>query len=194
MIKFYNLWELYEHDLFDNIKLPEKIDKETLVNTIFMKCATYSPLYHEHDLFVNMINSWFLTWYDTFDKIVNVLEEEYNPLYNYDRFEDIDRKNTEQGKVDMDHVGNNTFVNQTSAFDTENWQNANKEDNTRNMSDLESRDLTYLDREYNHLYGNIGVTTSQQMLESEIKLRDNFNIYMFIANKFYDEFMLKIEI
>lgn len=42
------------------------------------------------------------------------------------------------------------------------------------------------------LHGNIGVTTSQQMLESEIELRNKYNIYDIIINDFIDEFCLRV--
>lgn len=196
MIKWYNLWELYNHDLFDNIQLPAGIDKETLINTIYQKCAMYSPLYHEHDLLVNMIDSWFIAWYDTFKRMVNALNEEYNPLHNYDRYEKIDRTFTHTGHRTEDETNINSDIStvQTSAFDSSDWQNSDKsvDDLTNNRDFTEERNLTDTDKQDNHLYGNIGVTTSQQMLESEIKLRNDYNIYQFIALKFYDDFMLKV--
>ena len=45
----------------------------------------------------------------------------------------------------------------------------------------------------NHLYGNIGVTTSQQMLESEFVMREKWNLYEMIARKWFGEFMLRME-
>ena len=42
-----------------------------------------------------------------------------------------------------------------------------------------------------HLYGNIGVTTSQQMLQAELDVQ-KFNIYTEIANLFIDEFCIQV--
>lgn len=42
-----------------------------------------------------------------------------------------------------------------------------------------------------HIHGNIGVTTSQQMIESEIELR-KFNIYDYIADLFAAEFLVRV--
>ena len=42
-----------------------------------------------------------------------------------------------------------------------------------------------------HLYGNIGVTTSQQMLRDELEI-DRWNIYENIADIFVDEFCIQI--
>lgn len=42
------------------------------------------------------------------------------------------------------------------------------------------------------VYGNIGVTTSQQMLESEMQLRQKYNLYKIMANTFADDLCLGI--
>ena len=42
-----------------------------------------------------------------------------------------------------------------------------------------------------HLYGNIGVTTSQQMLQAELDVQ-RFNIYSNIADLFIDEFCIQV--
>lgn len=42
-----------------------------------------------------------------------------------------------------------------------------------------------------HLHGNIGVTTSQQMIESELQLR-RFDIYAEIAQRFEHEFIVQV--
>ena len=41
-----------------------------------------------------------------------------------------------------------------------------------------------------HLYGNIGVTTSQQMLEAELALRRDSNFYHIVAEMLYKEICL----
>lgn len=43
-----------------------------------------------------------------------------------------------------------------------------------------------------HLYGNIGVTTSQQMIEAEIELRQNKNLYAIAAGLFADDLLLML--
>ena len=43
-----------------------------------------------------------------------------------------------------------------------------------------------------HLYGNIGVTTSQQMIQAEIDLRKNQNIYAIAAELFADDLLLML--
>ena len=57
---------------------------------------------------------------------------------------------------------------------------------TGSNDQTETRDLK------GHVHGNIGVTTSQQMIESEIALWDKFNIYDFITQAFRKRFCLLI--
>ena len=42
------------------------------------------------------------------------------------------------------------------------------------------------------VHGNIGVTTSQQMIESELSLRAKYDIYKIIAREFEREFLVQI--
>lgn len=46
-------------------------------------------------------------------------------------------------------------------------------------------------KQKSHMYGNIGVTTSQQMLEAEIKVQ-RFDIYKAMANLFFDELCVRV--
>ena len=57
----------------------------------------------------------------------------------------------------------------------------NREGNTANQSEHEGR-----------VHGNIGVTTSQQMLEAEIELRTKYNITDIIVNDFIKQFCLRV--
>lgn len=43
-----------------------------------------------------------------------------------------------------------------------------------------------------HLHGNIGVTTNQQMINEELALMKSFNIYQFISNMFMNDFCIMV--
>lgn len=61
------------------------------------------------------------------------------------------------------------------------------EDISAAHSEVTDDDFTRTSR----IHGNIGVTTSQQMLESELEIR-KFNIYDYIADLFAAEFLLRV--
>lgn len=50
----------------------------------------------------------------------------------------------------------------------------------------------FKDRTTGRIHGNIGVTTSQQMLISELNLRSDYNIYDIIAEMFVKEFCIMV--
>lgn len=198
VIKWYEGQEL---DIFDGIVLPDGLDRDLVVNTILDLSATYIPLYTDYDLF-NMKNKvFFQRNLDNFTLMYQALKKEYNPIHNYDRYEDKDESNIYDEKtertVNNSDTENNTSENQVSAFDSSSYQPKEKDiyngSVTRKSSDNYKGNNSNKYTTKNHLYGNIGVTTSQQMLESEIDLRTKYNIYEIIAKMWYNEFMLRVE-
>lgn len=89
-------------------------------------------------------------------------------------------------------------VNQVSAFDNPGFSNDSKTttnnnrnengNNTTRGNEKENIKLTIEDIEK----GNIGVTTTADMLNQEIELQSRFNIYELIARMFFDEFCLHV--
>lgn len=199
-----NVIEFYESqnlDIFDGIILPDGLDKDIVVNTILDISATYIPLYTDYNLF-NMKNKvFFQRNLNNFTLMYQALKEEYNPIHNYDRYEDRDEErniNEENGRNIDDTVTRDLFTeNQVSAFDTNEYQKQSRildqGNETTKTSDNYNSNSNDMYRTRNHLYGNIGVTTSQQMLESEIDLRKKYNIYEIIARMWYNEFMIRVE-
>ena len=94
MFTFVNLWELSEHKLFDDIRLPAGIDKEILVNTIFDECAEFEPLTIDVDLMKAKINNFFARNYDNFNRLYQYTQIEYNPIENYSRYSNTTSNNT----------------------------------------------------------------------------------------------------
>lgn len=199
-----NVIEFYESqnlDIFDGIILPDGLDKDIVVNTILDMSATNIPLYTDYNLF-NMKNRVFFERnLENFTLMYQALKEEYNPIHNYDRYEDRDEErniNEENGRNIDDTVTRDLFTeNQVSAFDTNEYQKQSRildqGNETTKTSDNYNSNSNDMYRTRNHLYGNIGVTTSQQMLESEIDLRKKYNIYEIIARMWYNEFMIRVE-
>ena len=173
----------------------ESYSKETLLATIVMKGATFEPLYTNPDYFYYMCGMFWEKWKRTIKKWFEAFELEYNPLENYDRNEswhedivDIGSSGTTGAKSD-----NNTVTNDVSAMDSSSYSPHDKstvngsesyESDTDNSND---RDLDHRGR----IHGNIGVTTSQQMLESEIKVQA-INVYDLASDLFLKELTLTV--
>lgn len=212
------LMGLYNYDptLFDSLTFPEGIDKTTAVNAILLRCAEFETLYPNLDFLKFAIGAWGAKHQRTFLKWITALNIEYNPLENYDRieeYEDNEERNT-QGSHDVTVTSSRTTGNtntttnltresQVSAYDQSGYSPKDKDVTNGTVTDAgtesgsdrnagsedgsETRQLTHEAR----LHGNIGVTTSQQMLQSELDIA-RWNIFEQIADLFADEFCIQV--
>ena len=210
-VGFYQYMNAYNNDLFGLLNLPPGIDKDTLVNNIMLRGGEFEVVYSNPDFYKSAIGLWSNKHYRTFEKWINALNIDYNPLENYDRMEEWSdsgsrtntgtvsdsgiRKNTgtqsteSSGKDNFKGSGNTTSSDEISAYNSNSFQNDKKNttnssnssetnttaNNTRtdNLSESNSNtrtdnlsEKTNSDRK-GRAHGNIGVTTSQQMLEYE---------------------------
>lgn len=122
--------------------------------------------------------------------------------------------NSGQDKSHADMTSRPNLVNTTSvsAFDQEtgftpreqienNGQSTTEDESTFTHGKVESTKYGktqstnhghQIDDEYSaHMHGNIGVTTNQQMIEQELALRENNNVYDIIVRMFEREFLMR---
>ena len=176
--------------------LPAGIDREVLEKKIIYDNWDLMPNITDYPLFKLMVDNFFATKLLSYTNILEALTKKYDPLHNYDRYED----KKENRKLSTTH--NDTFNEDmedesntdVSAYDSSTYQPRDKITDKSKKKSVDSRQGVD-DEDYtteNHLYGNIGVTTSQQMLQAEIDLRIKNDIYKIISIDFRDEFMLKL--
>ena len=217
--------------LFDELELPEGIDKETLIDNIYLRAGEYEALYSDPEFIRRAVPVWGRKWYRTFDKWITALNVKYDPLYNYDRHEEWsdEGSGSKNGESSMesetdrilnsettsenntDYSGTDETTNTRSAFDSDNYQPHDKSvtgsENTTAFTGSETAETTGKDtttgsgtmsehttdtsQHTGHIYGNIGVTTSQQMLADELKI-DKWNIYEHITDLFIEEFTIPV--
>lgn len=123
----FDMWfNLQDDDLFKNLTLPEGIEKDVLTGNILMRGGEFEVLYSDPNFLQNLIGIWSRKWYRTFEKWITALNIEYNPLENYDRFEDWD-----------DTRNNSGTENRTDTLARTTGDNL-----TRNTSDSLSRSTT----------------------------------------------------
>lgn len=254
LIGLYN----YDPTLFDQMVMPAGVDSDLVKNTILQKTGEFELIYTNLDYMKNMIGFWSNKHLRTFTKWNEALNIEYDPLYNYDRMEEITigRKGSDSrsensdlsasgsettGTTGSDSKGGTTKsetkgstspaqttttkTNTVAAYDSSTYQpkeqttesivlntagsdstdsegsynevnqrrldesktNSNSEYINKNAIGQHTEDETHTA----HLYGNIGVTTSQQMLQSELDIA-RFNLYEQIADLFVEDFCIMI--
>lgn len=236
LIGLYN----YNPNLFDLLVLPDGYDKDDFINSLLLEHGEKCVLYTNPEFMKNAIAAWGRKWAGNLERIYLALTEEYNPLHNFDRFEEYtDNEGRKyESKTNAGHKAtdspnynddvtndydvvtesnNNAVVEHTVSADNSSsyqpeWRetqdggkNTVSNDGTikRNISgktqDLsETSNSTTNDAETHnfthngHLYGNIGVTTSVQMLTSEVDARMKYNLYDAAGRLFANELLIGI--
>lgn len=192
MFNFISIINLYGYELFDNITIPKGIDKGLLINAIMDKSAMNEPLYTDELLLKTKIETFFQKNYQTYQRLFNAYSLEYNPIENYDRKESLSRKVDIENEVANNDSYNEDRTSKVSPYDVDSFKNDSNDvlNSTSDKKENGKRNENVI--EENRIHGNVGVTTTQQMLESELDIVYKLNIYELIANDFYNEFMIKV--
>lgn len=186
-------------DLFENLQLPTGINKDTLTSNILLQGGEFE-VQHGNPIFIHdAIAIWSNAYQETMLRWVNALDIEYAPLENYDRMEhwtdELDGAGSSQSLGTLDNTTTDTTERTKSAYDSSTYQPYDKVE-SRTVSDTDSSDRTNTtvnnDSEHNgRIHGNIGVTTSQQMLNQELDL-GYWNLYQRITQLFLQEFVIPV--
>lgn len=156
---------LTNQDLFANLVLPEEVDRDVVINTIIMKTADLPLAFPSFEFLQKQIGAWSKRKKPIFDKWVWLLSQEYNPLYNFDRFEEYNDKEKEKGAAKAKGESKLNDLDKVASYDSESLKTASSRDSgSNNSTESESSNERELDHTA-HLYGNIGVTTATQMLQ-----------------------------
>ena len=208
------VWGFYQYDktLFDNIVLPEGIDKDNLVSDIMRNSGDLYPYHQVPEYLTKNITFWFSRRLFDFERMYEALRVEYSPIENYDRKENTtrnyensgtDKESTTLGSTTTStNIGSNDNENKVSAYNESDYSNREKDiqsynstlTNTGSGTDTTQTEYGLKRKEVEDIrvHGNIGVTTSQQMIESEMELRAKYDIYKIISREFEREFLVQV--
>lgn len=173
----YNLISFLEYnpDLFKDVHLSGLVARDTLFHTIVRDWGTAMPGWNEPDLFKEMMENFFDERYRSIERLFLAESVKYNPLENYDRIEDGDSSYT-----------NNSSGNSESKISAMNSSSYQPDSKGESSSNGEGRNQFH-----SRTHGNIGVTTSQQMLEQERRV-SNFSAYEEVSKWFGEALMIRI--
>lgn len=230
-----------DSNFFNDIVIPQQLNKDDLIEEILNWCDTKECYYANTNLFKRKSDSWFRTHLKEFQDLYETTVQEYNIIHNYDRTDtesrEVDRTEEEttsrndvensedkrSGNNDKTTGGSSTdsgsgsrdTISTTAAFDaselvqtsgenvtetqTKNTEHNGEEKDTwgetgtgkrvvseDGMTSRNGKDIETVSR---HSEGNIGVTTTQQMLEAQ-RAVVMFNVYEVIAKKYHSKFFI----
>ena len=162
----------YKPTLFDGVKLPDGMDKDVLVSQLTAQLAELELLYNDPDIMQQLITAWAAASLPNWEKLWQAMTDDYNPLHNYDRTEEWEENENSTSNQRDSNVGFDSPGELKLAAGTE---NSAKNNNLRR----------------GRAYGNIGVTTSADMIRGEMDIR-NKTTYDFIIEDFKERFCLSV--
>ena len=185
---------LYNEDntIFDLFTVPAGLNKETLINNILLRSGEFEVLYPDPEFLKFSIGNFANVWQPTFERWVNALAIDYDPLENYDRREDWADTRTGQTSGTTSGTTSNTLTNKVSAYDAGDDLTTRGQDINSGADSSSSSGESHEGAEHHgRIHGNIGVTTSQQMLQSELEL-GYWNVYEKITDLFLTHFVIPV--
>lgn len=170
----------YRPDLFDEMVLPDELDKDTMVANILMECAELTILYPDADMIKEAIGYWSKAKKQTWDRMAEVLYEDYEPFIN------IKRDETRTITYEPNLKGNGTVTTSVNAWNdgTGTQRDSTKTDTSQTGSSKTTETF--------HVEGDSAITDAQDVLEKEFKVRAKYELYDYIVNDFRTRFCLMI--
>ena len=161
----------FRGDILDDFKLPEGIDRDDFVEMLLFDTAELELLTPDPDIMKQLLGRWSNVRVNAWAKMLDTETVEYNPIHNYDRQEDWVDDGTGSSVTDLSVAG---------------FNDADMADRERTGTGT-----TTQSRHTARISGNIGVTTTQQMLESERESRKYSTVYEIIG-EFKERFCLLV--
>ena len=209
----------YNPDVFDLFKLPNGIPLDDVRENILMELAELELLYPSGEFMKTAIGIWSNKQLAVWEKLYVTTKLEYNPIYNYDRTEEWTEEETGsrnesrtqsqesngESSGTVQNSGEDTVKSDVSAFNettytpkemqtttlgTENTSSGTAKQTT-DISDDTDESSSRKNTRTGRTFGNIGVTTTQQMIEAERSVV-KFNIIDYIVEDFKQRFCLLI--
>lgn len=158
-------------NMFENVNLPESYTPALFYDNLKINYGDYDLISDNTDELLYDFQAFFNINYYKYNKLAETTKVEYNPIENYNMKETVTSENT--GETTSDSTNKEYTIDTDTLKDS--MQNITENNSTINGTTETERS------------GNIGVTTTQQMLESERKIAD-FNLYDIMCLDFVTTF------
>lgn len=198
----------WDNHIFDLLQLPSGVNRQNIIDNILLECQELTVIYPDWNFMQKAIGSWSAKELEVWQKVYDLEHMDYNPIENYDRYED-----------ELENIGNKGQTMQVGSSETTNSNTQNTDTVNRvagfnstdlaNQSQAETNDMNVgrggnaaTDMAYSNsdqtrsrgsrIHGNIGVTTTQQMIEQELNILPKVHIDDYIINSFKERFCILV--
>lgn len=197
----------WDPSLFEHLTVPDEINKDQLIDNILLESGERAVIYSDPDFLKAAIGIWSNTYQATFERWANALSIEYNPLENYDRMENWSDSGTHTGTTQTNTTDSQTTGQTTSGTNTHStvaypdntWHDTEKDIDSGSVSinvsgtgsGTGSESSTDANTHTGRIHGNIGVTSSVQLLTEELNI-GYWNIIQKITDLFIENFIIML--
>lgn len=162
----------YDDTIFDGMQLPDGVDAENVVSNLLMELAELEVIYPSWITMQRAISDWSKARVNSWARMLQALNADYDPIENYDRREDwTDSADSNGG-----------YQNKVAGFNSGEQTDSNSSEQQTNSNAVHS----------GRIHGNIGVTMAQQMIQAELDLRAVNDIVQIIVNEFKKRFCIMV--
>lgn len=189
--------------MLDLLQLPTEVDSDTVKNNLLLETESLEILYPNPDFLKQAIGAWSAKQLPVWQQLYDTTQYEYDPIANYDRTEHVvettegSTTGSSSGESSTTSSGSSSTTSKKTAYNSNTFVDSGKTESqgqqTDNSSDSaetsqERSDSRTLD---STVKGNIGTTTTQQMIQAQ---RDivAFNIVDYIINDFTKRFCVGV--
>jgi len=202
-LSFLGLYE-YDNTIFDGLTFPAGVDHDTLVENLLYETAELEVIYPDPDFMKRALTIYGRRQAAVWASLAETFDLEYNPIWNVDgsikETEKRDRKNSDNlthaesgkssssGTETTDRAGFNSSAYGADERIRSSGDGSASLNRTEDRTGAENENVVRETRRT----GNIGVTTTQQMLREELEIRPSLNIYDYIIKDLTSRFCLLV--
>ena len=182
----------FDDSIFDDFEVPEGMDKETAINTILSECNDLEVIYPDTDSIKVMIKLWTMAELPIWERMYKDTLLEYNPLWNVDATETrtIETHGTDEGNSSAS--GSNQSLDSVKGYNDSNWAESTKNNGTATNTAETTGEHHETVTDTFVRGGNIGVTSSFQLITGDLDMLPRFDIYKYICDSFKYRFTVEV--
>lgn len=202
LISLMSLYHWDEH-ILDDLQIPTGLAREPLIAEMLAQLAELNLIITDPAILKEVIKHWSATKIDIWQHLFDTTQYEYNPIWNkdgtYTETETRDLTYKTDGTETRDLTGRLDLTDnaRTSAFNSNTMQPTDQLIRDQDTAEGGTVDIDQTNKDSGTVtrvreeHGNIGVTTTQQMIKEEREIAD-FSLYQLIIDDFKERFCIMV--
>lgn len=187
----FSLLETYPESMYT---FPDFMVNNYARQKVVLECGMLECVHQDPDIFKNAVETWVKLNRGRWTRLYQTTLYKYDAIYNYDRkeeWEETDEEHENQNGEGSNN-GNNTSTRNVGAYNNS-MQKAGEDvsEGSSSYNATGSKESNKTRKHRARMYGNIGVTTTQEMIEAERKVVC-FDICDIIVREFRSQFCIAV--